>query len=223
MILNLVFLLVWSDRMHRRCINLEMSKICLRNVLETRDSSEKETLSLIRLLLFVLRILSISQMRYIWDATSRDKNRICSWTKSTIIVTFPSVKAPRILSAGERKERHRKKRRGTIIEKICCDYVHHRSPGGRQRGCCAERGRFGRDPEAVGEHRDDVRHRTRHLFRRHHHHPHRHHRHRLRHYCVRRRRGRMRAYLSEIRNNVSALMTSKLQSRPRISKHTATI
>jgi hypothetical protein len=33
----------------------------------------------------------------------------------------------------------------------------------------------------------------------------------------------MRAYLSEIRNDVSALMTSKLQSRPRISKHTATI
>jgi len=89
-----------------------------------------------------------------------------------------------------------------IIEKICCDYVRRRSPGGRQRGCCAGRGRSGRGPEAVGGRQDDVRRHTRRPFHRRH--RRRHHRHRrLRHYCVRRRTGTTRACSSEIRNDGS--------------------
>lgn len=87
---------------------------------------------------------------------------------------------------------------GTIIEKIRCDYVHRRSPGGRLRGCCGERGRFGRGLGVVEGRQDGGQRRIRRLARRHLHLHLRLRLLRLRRYCVRRRTETMRACSSEI-------------------------
>ena len=82
---------------------------------------------------------------------------------------------------------------------MCCDYVHRRSPGGRLRGCCGERGRFGRDPGVVEGRQDgEQRHIRRPFHRRRHRHRHLR-RHHLRHYCAHRRMETTHAYLSEIK------------------------
>lgn len=87
----------------------------------------------------------------------------------------------------------------TIIEKIRCDYVHRRSPGGRLRGCCGERGRFGRGLGVVEGRQDDGQRHIRRLARRHLHLHLRLRLLRLRRYCVHRRTETTRACSSEIR------------------------